>query len=157
MGVRAITIPHYVQICQLLVSLFMRLLKGKLGKRAGHLLITFISTSSIYGKNQERRRGVVWSKDLKDMLEPKIVEHRGAWFKVGGKTKGHPAESSFPAKSWLHLSIVSQNKIHLLSFYYVQSIVPTISFMLLYFILTIVMGSRRYRFHRGEHKLRKLK
>ena len=73
----------------------MRLLKGKLGKRAGRLLITFISTSLIYGKNQERRRGVVRSKDLKDMLEPKIVEHRGAWFKVGGKTKGTSCRELF--------------------------------------------------------------
>ena len=41
-------------------------------------------------KNQLVWPGVVWSRDLKDVLE------RGrAWFKVSDKTKGPPAESTF--------------------------------------------------------------
>ena len=42
----------------------------------------FISTSLIYGKNQQARQGIVWSKDLKSVLGPEISRAWGTWFKM---------------------------------------------------------------------------
>ena len=68
-------------------SLFTSLLKEKLGKRSGHAnYLVFISTSLIYGKNQQVRQSNLWSKDWKDMLEgilrARDKQSMAAWFKV---------------------------------------------------------------------------
>ena len=45
----------------------------------------FIFTSLTYGKNQHVRQGIVWSKNLKDVLGPKM---KRAWGKVGEVVSG---------------------------------------------------------------------
>ena len=46
-----------------------RFAEEKLGKRSGHAKdLFFISTSLIYGKNQQVRQSNLWSKDWKDTL-----------------------------------------------------------------------------------------
>ena len=91
MGVRVSTIPHCVQACRLLRSssrcylvhtvwsqFVWEITEGdateKIWSSVNYLF--FISTSLIYGKNQQIGQGIVWSKDLKGVLG---LEMSRAW------------------------------------------------------------------------------
>ena len=55
-----------------------RFAEEKLGKRSGHAnYLFFISTSLIYGKNQQVRKSSLWSKDWKDTLKLYWQDERG--------------------------------------------------------------------------------
>ena len=58
-------------------SLSVRLLKGKMGKRSCHLLITHFFLLWSMGKSPQVRQDVVWPKYLKSVLGPKVS--RAAW------------------------------------------------------------------------------
>ena len=77
----------------------------------------FISTSFIYGKNKQVKRGIVWSKDVKVVLDP-WVGHESAWFKVSCNIalcyRNHPlddrkskrvSEKHLLLLYWLHHSL----------------------------------------------------
>ena len=59
----------------------------------------FFVSALIYGKSQQIRQGIAWSKDLKGVLGLEVSRAWGAWFKVSDKTKGPPAENSFLPKA----------------------------------------------------------
>ena len=61
-----------------------KITEGKAGEEIWSSVnyLFFIFTSLIYGKNQHVRQGILWSKDLKDVLGPKM---RRAWGGDGGR------------------------------------------------------------------------
>lgn len=65
-------------------SLFTRLLKWKLEKGSGHLLITYSSLLPLWSmkKNWQGRQGIVWLKYLKAVLGSEMSRDWGDWFKV---------------------------------------------------------------------------
>ena len=86
--------------CYLIYMFCLRITEGEARKEiwssVNHQL--FISTL-IYGKSQQIRQGIAWSKDLKGVLGLEVSRAWGAWFKVSDKTKGPPAENSFLPKA----------------------------------------------------------
>ena len=83
----------------------MRLLKAKLANRIWSSVnyLLFISTSLIYGKNQQFKQSIVWSEDLKGVLGLEMRRAWDTWFKVSGKKKGPPAEGSCLPKAALSM------------------------------------------------------
>lgn len=74
-----------------------RLLKEKLGKRSGHLWITYSSLLLPWSmeRTEKLAEGLHVPKIWKVCQGQRSVGHRGAWFKVSDKTRGSPVESFF--------------------------------------------------------------
>ena len=63
----------------------------------------FISTSWIYGMNEQISQGIMWPKGLKDILGPNKLNKGVSDFKVCKKAKGTPVENYF-----LHRALACQ-------------------------------------------------
>lgn len=64
----------------------MRLLKGKLGKRFGHQLITYSSFLHLQSMRENARQSVVRSKVLKGVPTVEMSRTWRCWLKVSDKT-----------------------------------------------------------------------
>ena len=108
-----------------LFTQFVRLLKRKLRKRSGVLLVTYSSFLLLRSTERTDMLGKVLcdQKIWKLRLGQRWVEHGGAWFKVSDKTKGASCRELFPARSCLQTPHLSEHhsisvglwaKVHLL-------------------------------------------
>ena len=78
----------------------VRLLKGKIGKRSGYLLVTYSSFLLLWSMERTNKLGKVLctQKIWNVCLGWRWGQHEGDWFKVSDRTKGPLAKSFFLSK-----------------------------------------------------------